>query len=123
MVSFRKRVIDWGAARVVPLYAHSEVIMTEREFCYWLQGLFELKKTIDHRDGASAETMKMIEDHLALVFKKVTPNTVGKIEETPQRKSYFDYGDWIKKINEKPLYPHIDRLLDKNKNNISTIQC
>lgn len=45
--------------------------MTEREFCYWLQGFFELKKTIDHRDGASAETMKMIEEHLALVFDRV----------------------------------------------------
>ncbi len=47
--------------------------MTPEQFCYWLQGFFELKKTIDHRDGASAETMKMIEDHLNTVFKKVTP--------------------------------------------------
>ncbi|MNB97590.1 hypothetical protein D3C75_448210 [compost metagenome] len=42
-------------------------------FTYWLQGFFELKKTIDHRDGFSPETIKVIEDHLQLVFKKVTP--------------------------------------------------
>lgn len=47
--------------------------MTADQFCYWLQGFFELKKTIDHRDGATPETMKMIEDHLQTVFKKVTP--------------------------------------------------
>lgn len=42
--------------------------MTSRDFCYWLQGFFELKKTIDHREGASKETMEMIEKHLAMVF-------------------------------------------------------
>lgn len=47
--------------------------MTSEQFCYWLQGYFELKKTIDHRDGATPETMKMIEEHLQTVFSKVTP--------------------------------------------------
>lgn len=48
--------------------------MTPEQFCYWLQGYFELKKTIDHREGATQETMKMIEDHLQTVFHKVTPD-------------------------------------------------
>ena len=48
--------------------------MTPEQFAYWLQGWFELNKTIDHREGATPETLKMIEDHLDLVFKKVTPN-------------------------------------------------
>lgn len=47
--------------------------MNYETFCYWLQGWFELNKTIDHREGASKETLKVIEDHLALVFSKVTP--------------------------------------------------
>lgn len=47
--------------------------MNELNFCYWLQGFFELKKTIDHREGFSPETVKVIEDHLQLVFKKITP--------------------------------------------------
>lgn len=47
--------------------------MTPEQFCYWLQGYFELKQTIDHREGATPATMKMIEDHLKTVFVKVTP--------------------------------------------------
>ena len=43
--------------------------MTSRDFCYWLQGWFELNKTIDHREGATKETLYMIQNHLALVFK------------------------------------------------------
>lgn len=50
--------------------------MTPEQFCYWLQGYFELKKTIDHRDGATPETMKVIEDHLKLVLTKVTPERI-----------------------------------------------
>ena len=47
--------------------------MNAEQFCYWLQGYFELKQTIDHREGATPETMKMIEEHLQTVFMKVTP--------------------------------------------------
>ena len=46
--------------------------MGAQEFCYWLQGWFELNGTIDHREGASPATLKMIEEHLQLVFTKVT---------------------------------------------------
>lgn len=42
--------------------------MTSRDFCYWLQGFYELKKTIDCREGFSVETVAMIEKHLAMVF-------------------------------------------------------
>lgn len=43
--------------------------MNEREFCYWLQGLLELSdiKTLDEKQ------VKIIRDHLTLVFNKVTP--------------------------------------------------
>ena len=51
--------------------------MTPEQFCYWLQGWFELNKTIYHREGATPETLKMIEDHLKTVFTKVTPNYQG----------------------------------------------
>jgi len=47
--------------------------MTAENFCYWLQGWFELSKTnggVTMNDDA----VKMIEDHLKLVFEKVTPN-------------------------------------------------
>jgi len=42
--------------------------MTSRDFCYWLQGFFEL--TIDDGDiSVSKEQAKMIRNHLNLVFK------------------------------------------------------
>ena len=55
--------------------------MTPENFCYWLQGWFELNETIDHREGATPETLKMIQDHLALVFNKVTPNQAERNKE------------------------------------------
>lgn len=42
--------------------------MTSRDFCYWLQGWFELNETIDHRQGATPETLVLIRKHLAMVF-------------------------------------------------------
>lgn len=47
--------------------------MTPENFCYWLKGWFELNQTIDHRKGATPETMEMIKNHLDLVFNKVDP--------------------------------------------------
>lgn len=47
--------------------------MSEREFCYWLQGYLELTP-----DAApTPDQMKAIRDHLALVFRKVTPPVGG----------------------------------------------
>lgn len=51
--------------------------MTSRDFCYWLQGWFELNETIDHREGASKETLQMIKNHLNLVFKHEIDPSMG----------------------------------------------
>lgn len=54
--------------------------MSPENFCYWLNGWIELNKTIDHRGGATADTLRVIEDHLNLVFKKETPDrTTDKV--------------------------------------------
>ena len=42
--------------------------MTSRDFCYFLQGWFELSQTIDRRAGATPETLEMIQKHLDMVF-------------------------------------------------------
>jgi hypothetical protein len=42
--------------------------MTEKDFCYWLQGFVELHGTVP-----TEEQWAMIKDHLSLVFLKVTP--------------------------------------------------
>lgn len=44
--------------------------MTEREFCYWLQGLFEVANPTQ----LDAAQTAMIKDHLSLVMTKVTPD-------------------------------------------------
>lgn len=51
--------------------------MTSREFCYWLQGWFELNKTIDHREGATKETLEIISRHLSMVFKHEIDPSAG----------------------------------------------
>ena len=44
--------------------------MTPEQFTYWLQGFIEINdpKTIEEKET------QIIKDHLATVFKKVTPN-------------------------------------------------
>jgi hypothetical protein len=43
--------------------------MTAEQFAYWLQGYAEL-----NAEPPNAEQWQAIREHLALVFKKVTPN-------------------------------------------------
>jgi hypothetical protein len=44
--------------------------MTAEQFCYWLQGFFELQGDAPQ---VTPEQAKMIGEHLATVFHKVTP--------------------------------------------------
>jgi hypothetical protein len=43
--------------------------MTSEQFVYWLQGFSEL-----NTNPPTPEQWEIIQDHLGLVFKKVTPN-------------------------------------------------
>lgn len=55
--------------------------MTARDFVYWLQGYFELG---GGADGLSRDQVKMVKDHLGLVFKheasSEAPATASKIK-------------------------------------------
>jgi hypothetical protein len=52
--------------------------MNAEQFAYWLQGYAELT------DGPpSAEQWQMIQEHLALVFNKVTPPLSGWVARPP----------------------------------------
>lgn len=42
--------------------------MNERDFCYWLQGYFELNGTRE----LSAKQVEIVREHLQLVLNKVT---------------------------------------------------
>lgn len=43
--------------------------MNEKEFCYWLNGFFELSEV----KTLNTKQVQIIKDHLALVFTKITP--------------------------------------------------
>ena len=47
--------------------------MTSRDFCYWLQGYFEINgnqpRPPEFADSLNSEQIKMIRNHLRMVFK------------------------------------------------------
>lgn len=45
--------------------------VTPEQFCYWLQGFAELRE--NGGNSPTAEQWKLIREHLATVFNKVTP--------------------------------------------------
>jgi len=56
--------------------------MTSRDFCFWLQGYFEIDSALDPdiTNGLPAEKVRIIKDHLQLVFEKVTPDRNPEIK-------------------------------------------
>jgi hypothetical protein len=46
--------------------------MTPQEFCYWLQGYFE----VSGNETLTPEQVKMVKEHLQLTFNKVTTTTI-----------------------------------------------
>ena len=44
--------------------------MTAEQFCYWLQGYMEMSEA----EKLDEKQVKIMKDHLALVFDKVTPD-------------------------------------------------
>lgn len=51
--------------------------MTPENFCYWLQGYFEIS---NGEVQLSKEKVQIIQDHLDLVFRKVTPDRKPPVE-------------------------------------------
>ena len=61
--------------------------MKASEFCYWLQGYFEIKKAAGEPIYLTAEQSEIVERHLALVFlhdldpKQGPPEHQAKLQE------------------------------------------
>ena len=72
--------------------------MTTEQFVYWLQGFME----IEDPDRIGPKETQIIKDHLALVFKKETPNrTDGELDHVPLPNQI------INPYNEpQPLWPN-----------------
>lgn len=56
--------------------------MQSRDFCFWLQGFFELRD-VGAQDGANAficgEQIEIIKEHLALVFEELGRPAMSKV--------------------------------------------
>ena len=53
--------------------------MTSRDFCYWLQGYFEVNEADGKVKSLSRAKIESIKKHLALVFKhEIDPSMGGK---------------------------------------------
>lgn len=57
--------------------------MTPENFCYFVQGYFEITKAVTGKLEVDPIVIKVIDDHLQLVFKKETPKYT-QLGEVPQ---------------------------------------
>jgi hypothetical protein len=66
--------------------------MKASEFCYWLQGFFEINRVgvAEGRDVLNKSQMEMIERHLALVFKHDIDPKQGTPEHQAELQSIHD---------------------------------
>jgi hypothetical protein len=72
--------------------------MTPENFCYWLQGLFEVGNPTE----LSKEQLDVVKEHLQLVFKKVTHHKLGEAPNKVVDRKEID--DYIKKIKSGVIY-------------------
>lgn len=64
--------------------------MTTEQFCYWLQGYFEINDVSpDKIDYLSHTQVQVIKDHLKLVFNKATPDRLEEQQDCLFPKSFF----------------------------------
>lgn len=73
--------------------------MTPRDFCYWLQGYFEVANSPMLNDDQA----RIVKNHLALVFKHEidTPDPTGELQAIHDGKKT---GDVIGDTKHAPLY-------------------
>lgn len=71
--------------------------MTPENFCYWLQGYFELygPKTLDEKET------RIVWDHLNLVFNKITPDRFDSTDKLTL--PYQDVGEALRVASKKPI--------------------
>jgi hypothetical protein len=56
--------------------------MSPENFCYWLEGYFEIAEAGGQLDQLDEDQLRVIHEHLSLVFNKVTSqNPLGKVSE------------------------------------------
>lgn len=80
--------------------------MTSRDFCYWLQGYFEVAHNAGDRELTSAQ-VKSIRAHLALVFKHEIDPSMGPPEHQADLNKIHDAIETVvKKVDSHVKAPH-----------------
>lgn len=51
--------------------------MTSRDFCYWLQGYFEIEQSGTSRPNLTEKQVETIRNHLSMVFKHEIDPSMG----------------------------------------------
>lgn len=57
--------------------------MSPINFCYWLQGFFEINEKNNQLTILNESSIKTIKDHLQLVFKTTNCNYIAKEVDAP----------------------------------------
>lgn len=70
--------------------------MTSRDFCYWLQGYFELgdQEEMDAK-GISAKQTAVIRNHLAMVFHHEIDPSFGGLAKREELSDVHETGEFI----------------------------
>ena len=84
--------------------------MTSKDFCYWLQGFFELSGNISTLDK---EQVKTIKNHLNMVFKhEIDPSYGDETHQATLQEIHDGLKDKVDQILKeeaaKPPRPHHD---------------
>ena len=72
--------------------------MSPEQFCYWLQGLLE----VGNPKELNETQIKIIKDHLALVFNKVTPTRIEIKDMDDMEKIIKEWKESERQTFEKP---------------------
>jgi hypothetical protein len=75
--------------------------MTSRDFCYWLQGYFEINsnqpRPQEYCESLNSEQIKMIRNHLAMVFKhEIDPSFGDEKKQDDLHKLHKELWDSVK---------------------------
>lgn len=73
--------------------------MTSRDFCYWLQGYFEIHDNAENI-GLNARQASVIKAHLSMAFKHEIDPSMGSPEHQAELQKIHDNDGDNKKIEE-----------------------
>lgn len=75
--------------------------MQSRDFCYWLQGFFE----ISNPESIDKDQVEMIKRHLHMVFEHEIDPSMGSKEHQEELKQTHEKGKEKPKVPQRTQYP------------------